>query len=253
LVDYSDGELSEAEAGEVMTHLAECPECRAELRMLQRSLELARSVWQNSAAQSVLEKCAETAPVHPRDKWAETPPRPLGGKLAQTPPRPSREDWGEGFLAGIRDPRRIQAAVGLAACVAAVLLAAAGAWLFWHGRSGRELDQTELAAPLERPAGRPVSPAKQPSTRDRPVRQTDRSPVSGASEDRDVEALIARAGRAARLAAAAELLAAQPGLEQIGAEADRYLAEAYRGTPAGDQAATRVGPRATEANKEPKS
>ena len=48
----------------------------------------------------------------------------------------------------------------------------------------------------------------------------------------DVETLIAREVRSARLAAAAEFLASQPGLEQYTREAERYVAEAYRGTVA---------------------
>ena len=204
LVDYSDGELSAAEAGRVAAHLAKCPLCRSDLRMLERSLELARSVWRESAARA---------------------PSRLPGGL-----RTDRD----------RSPK--QAAVAVVACVAAVLLAA-GAWLFWHARPGGELDPTELAATIERPTSRPASLAT----------ETEESAPAPPSEDADVETLIARVGRAARLAASAELLAAQPGLEQYGAQADRYLAAAYRGTPAGDGAATRVGPRANEANKEPES
>ena len=124
----------------------------------------------------------------------------------------------------------------------AVLLAA-GTWLLWQARPGSEPGAIELAAPIERPTSQPVSPAT----------ENEESAPAPPSEDPDVETLIARVGRAARLAASAELLAAQPGLEQYGARADRYLAEVYRGTPAGDRAATRVGPHANEPNKEPES
>jgi len=228
LVDYGDGELSAAEAGRVAAHLAECPECRAELRVLERSLELAQSVWRESAAQSVLEESTGT------------PPLPLG------------EGWGEGFFQRIPDRRRTQAAVAVVACVAAVLLAA-GSWLFWHALPGGELDPTKLAAPLEHPASQPVSRGRKSPTILSTATETEESPPAPPSEDPDVETLIARVGRAARLAASAELLAAHPGLEPYRARADRYLAEVYRGTPAGDRAATRVGPRANEANKEPES
>jgi hypothetical protein len=224
LADFSDGDLSDAEARWVAAHLGECPECRSELRMLERSLELARSIWQEDAARGVLDQRAETHLLR------------LG------------EGWGEGFVAGTRDAGRTRAAIRLVACVAAVLLLAAGAWWLWPARPGGESDRPELAGPLERPASEPVSPARQSSTKGSPVTAPDRSPDDPASEDPDVEALIARAGRAARLAASAELLAVQPGLEQYRAQADRYLAEAYRGTPAGDRAARRVGPRTNEAN-----
>jgi hypothetical protein len=53
----------------------------------------------------------------------------------------------------------------------------------------------------------------------------------------DVEALIAREARSARLAAAAELLGTQPGLEQYHAEAQRYLSQHYAGTRAAERAA----------------
>jgi anti-sigma factor RsiW len=48
LVDYADGELSRAQAAEVEQHLARCPVCRARLQRLERSLDLARDVWQDS-------------------------------------------------------------------------------------------------------------------------------------------------------------------------------------------------------------
>lgn len=48
LVDYADGELSSAEAEAVAEHLAHCPACRARLERLERSLDLARVVWQES-------------------------------------------------------------------------------------------------------------------------------------------------------------------------------------------------------------
>ena len=43
LVPYADGELSAADARRVADHLAGCPDCRAELALLGRSLELARA------------------------------------------------------------------------------------------------------------------------------------------------------------------------------------------------------------------
>ena len=43
LVDYADGELSPADIERIAGHLADCAECRAELRLLERSLELAET------------------------------------------------------------------------------------------------------------------------------------------------------------------------------------------------------------------
>ena len=133
--------------------------------------------------------------------------------------------------------------------MAAVLLAV-GAWLFWGAGPGDELPPTELAGPLERPVNWSVSPEKKspaeaPDARGR-QEETEEPAPAPRCEDADVETLIARVGRAARLGASAELLAAHPGLEPYRAQTDRYLAEVYRGTPAGDRAAGRVGPRANQ-------
>jgi len=46
----------------------------------------------------------------------------------------------------------------------------------------------------------------------------------------DIEELIAREGRSARLAATVELLTGQPGLERFKDQAERYLVETYGGT-----------------------
>jgi len=48
LVPYADGELPESDVQLVADHLAECADCRGELQLLERSLELARSVWQEA-------------------------------------------------------------------------------------------------------------------------------------------------------------------------------------------------------------
>ena len=61
---------------------------------------------------------------------------------------------------------------------------------------------------------------------------------------------VFREGRSARLAAAARLLAAQPGLEDYVEQAERYLSEAYGGTVAADSVVPATDPTPT---KEPKS
>ncbi len=175
LVPYADSELPEADAAAVAAHLAVCPECRAELRLLKRSLELARQAWRESA---------RDAPV------------PAGCPL-----QPRR--------------RRLQVAVGLAACVA-VLLAAAGWWRF----SGEPPDGSVPRIAEIEPAA-PPAPVAPPAP----------------AEEIDLVELIAREGRSARLAAAARLLAAQPGLESYQDQAERYLLETYPDTTAAAGAA----------------
>jgi anti-sigma factor RsiW len=49
LVDFADGELAGEQRRRVADHLSTCPGCRAELRLLERSLELAKSVWEQAA------------------------------------------------------------------------------------------------------------------------------------------------------------------------------------------------------------
>jgi len=104
-----------------------------------------------------------------------------------------------------------------------VFLLAAGPWLF-----SRRQPRSEVNVPEEIAQSVPEQPA----------------------EEIDIEALIAREGRSARLAAAARLLAAQPGLQEYAQQAQRYLQEAYRGTTAVDGA---LPPPPSHPNKEPKS
>ncbi|MCK4624717.1 MAG: zf-HC2 domain-containing protein [Phycisphaerae bacterium] len=49
LVGYADGELAPALTGKVTEHLAACPSCRREAENLRRSLELARSLWDEAS------------------------------------------------------------------------------------------------------------------------------------------------------------------------------------------------------------
>jgi anti-sigma factor RsiW len=199
LVDYSDGRLPEAESARVAAHVAECLRCRSELASLERSLELARQLWEEAADRATL-------PV--------------------SEPLPSRGG-----------PGRIRTVAVAAACVAALLLAIGGR-LLWRGGSPDEVKPNQLAVSSE-----------SPGTSEEPLPSAI-APDEGVDDEMDVESLIARADRAARLAASAELLSSQPGLEQYRENTERYLAEAYRGTPAGDRAAGRVG---TIPKKEPES
>jgi anti-sigma factor RsiW len=48
LVDFADGQLSDAQHQRVVEHLATCPACEEELRLLRRSLELTLAAWHTS-------------------------------------------------------------------------------------------------------------------------------------------------------------------------------------------------------------
>ncbi|NQT11135.1 MAG: zf-HC2 domain-containing protein [Planctomycetes bacterium] len=125
-----------------------------------------------------------------------------------------------------RRPRPIPAAAVLVACVV-VLAVAVGTWFFLRGGSRAEveqLEQIELAGPVE------------------PPKEMEKPAAAPPAEEMDIGTMIARAERAARLAAAAELLATQPGLERYREQTEQYLAKTYRGTPAGDRAAMRSVP-----------
>ncbi|MGD0519372.1 MAG: zf-HC2 domain-containing protein [Thermoguttaceae bacterium] len=54
LVDYSDGSLSANETRQIADHLAQCPACREEFRLLEHSLALAREVWNEAATNEPL-------------------------------------------------------------------------------------------------------------------------------------------------------------------------------------------------------
>jgi hypothetical protein len=116
----------------------------------------------------------------------------------------------------------IRAAACVAVC-AVVLLLAAGPWLF-----SRRQPRQDVGGPEEVAQSVPQQP----------------------TEEIDIEALIAREGRSARLAAAARLLAAQPGLQEYARQAERYLAETYGGTAAVNGA---LPSSSSPPNKEPKS
>jgi anti-sigma factor RsiW len=164
LVAYSDGELPAADIASVEAHLAECPDCRKELRVLERSLEVAQSIWHESAASASVPRIGPT----------------------------------------LRSRRQFRMAVSAATC--ATLLVATAAYVLW---------------PRGNPAAVGVADTKIPT----PVAASHvNNPVL---EDADIEALIARQERVARLQVSARLLATQPGLEKFRDQAERYLADTY--------------------------
>ncbi len=66
LVAYADGELAAEPAERVSAHLAACEKCRCKLAALERSLDLARAVWKESA-DAMATPAAE--PVRRRPRW----------------------------------------------------------------------------------------------------------------------------------------------------------------------------------------
>jgi hypothetical protein len=192
LVDYADGALPAEQAASIAAHLAGCSACRAELRLLDDSLSLAKEVWLEAA------RGQESASPRPTNDHASRGARSVPGE-------------GPGVRAGrsLKLPTRQKVAIagGLAAC-AVIVLAAIGLSLF--------------------------SPGKPPST----VKKTNPSPppkvevVRSDPQEIDVMEYIAREGRAARLAASMQMLAAEPSLKEFKDSAERYLRENYADTAA---------------------
>jgi hypothetical protein len=136
LVDYSDGELPEADRRRVEAHLGECPACRSQSAILCRSLELAQSVWHTAA---------EAGPCR-----QESPRRVQPGGL------PSARGLGRNHLAVA------------AVILAGVLLAVLGPWLARRsqqvGRAGPEEGSAgELATPQPKPTPPVPAPRDEPS------------------------------------------------------------------------------------------
>ena len=103
LVDYADGNLQDTESTAVRDHFCDCGACRAELSLLQRSLEHAQAIWQASAS---------------------AVPRRVTSRL----PRAKHKS-------------RMDVAVVAAASALAVITA--GALLFWNARPSGSLDPTQ--------------------------------------------------------------------------------------------------------------
>ena len=215
LVDYSDGELPEKDCARVESHLSGCGDCRSRLQRLQESLRLAQSIWHEVAdqAEATLLSAKSQAPVGRR--WT--------GRL------PTVES-----NASVRgSARRVQATVALGACAAAALLAV-GVWIFSPNRAR---DEIALPAKIEQPDLVDIHDAASTEAKPPP-------------DDADVDAIINREFRSARLAATVQFLAAEPSLKGVHDQAERYLARAYPGMPAGHSPAER---KPSIPNKEPES
>jgi hypothetical protein len=125
LVDFADGELTVEQRHRVADHLSTCPECRADLRLLERSLELAQSVWQQAAVS-------------------------LGQDIASSPRALSRMPKATSTGRFLPRGRRAIAAC-VAACILLLLTASAVWWLPQRRRDGQPIEtiarQTESPSP----------------------------------------------------------------------------------------------------------
>jgi anti-sigma factor RsiW len=157
LVDYTDGRLLPNESANVAEHLAECKDCRATVKALQKSLSMATVIWEDDLTE------IDTASV--------------------PTPRPSRFHW-----------RRYAAA-------AASILIAIGISMVWRSMISPQEPKPTLA---------------------------------------EIERKIAEAGSAARLLAAADLLAKHPSTKEMMERQYRYIVDTYPQTPAGARAKLRI-------------
>ncbi len=211
LVDYADGEVNAADRCRVAEHLAECVGCRAELRLLERSLELARAEWREAAARplSLQDRAGESCPL---SLWERVRVRALRVEPPPSPPTPLPK--GEGRIsAGRLRPRGRRVLAASVAASAVLVLWASIAWFPPRSKSG---GQPEVAIAQPEPS---PPPAMSKEFLGREV-----SPPPALSED-EIDAFISRQTRTARLEVAVKLLASQPGLEDYKAKAERYLAE----------------------------
>ncbi len=231
LVDFADSDLPEPDRGRVEAHVSDCAACRAELGRLHRSLELARSVWQENASRALSLASIQSPRVAARGLYVPTR-IPLSAQ-------------------GSISSRRLVAA---AAAGAAAVLVVLGAWLLWRPGGGGEVASVP-SVPSVRDGG-PEGAVEMSPGGAAPAGEVEgssggRSPAGNTAppEDLDVEAIIAREGRAARLAAAIAFLATEPSLKEYRERAERYLQETYP-----EAAAARpAGPPEKLPVKEPKS
>jgi anti-sigma factor RsiW len=158
LVDYADGQLPTRETSEVAEHLAKCQRCRATLKALQRSLDLARVIWEDGLEETKAVRVSKTQ-------------------------RTSRFRW-----------RRY-------AAIAASILILTGASVTWRTMTKPKEGETNIA---------------------------------------EIERSIEESASAARLLAAAELLAEYPDAQSIVKKQYRYIVDTYPQTPAAAKAKLRI-------------
>jgi hypothetical protein len=209
LVDYSDRELPGDEIRQIAAHLAQCPACREELRLLEHSLALAREVWNDAAT---------TEPL----TISQTSNKPLAASRSTNKPLAASQGIDQPLAAsrGLGSKRRtlrrplawISGAVAISAVVVLLLF---GQSIFSLFKSSGD-----------------NSPSIALVKNNTPQKNSTRPNSASTGEDIDVMQYIAREERSARLAASVQLLADQPGLAQYKENAERYLKQNYADTAA---------------------
>jgi hypothetical protein len=119
LVDYSDGLLPSEQVQQTDAHLANCSVCREELYFLERSLELAQEVWNESG----------TVPSFVPTKMGLSLSPSISGKKEQTLP-----------------PRKIAWIAGSLAVCAAVILISIWQTMFLQSKSANVAPQPKTIA-----------------------------------------------------------------------------------------------------------
>jgi anti-sigma factor RsiW len=185
IVDYVDGELPADEAEIVARHLSECPRCRHTANDLERSLGLARIIWQDNLADTA---AAGNGAVRGSCR----------GHLGRAVSKASRLRSAGGtpatrFLCPPRHTTNLRHGSLYAVAVAAGILLVVGVL---------------------------VRPVLRQSPRDEPLAA------------KEVEGRVARAGLAAELLAATQMLARCEGTESIVERQYEYILRHYADTPA---------------------
>jgi anti-sigma factor RsiW len=199
IVDYVDGELPAEEAQTVARHLSECPRCRQIANDLQRSLDLARVIWQDNLADTA---AARSMGVSPMSSTAVPAVSSTGRMPVDAPDihgRDAHATHGQDARATIcpyghtTNLTRRRPFYGLA--VAASILLAVGLLMtpVLHQKPGNQIVTAE-----------------------------------------QIEQHVARVGRAAQLLAATRLVAQCEGTEPIVEQQYRYILREYPGTPAAE-------------------
>ncbi len=207
IVDYVDGELPQNEAEVVARHLGECPHCRQTAHDLKRSLGLARLLWQDNLAEtgairSDAGRGLRSMGVPPMNSTVVPAVSPTG-ILPVVAPDPHGRD---AHATHGQDAR---------------------ATICPHGHTTnlarrRSLYAVAVAACILLATGILMMPVFHPS------------PGNQALTAEQIERQVARAGIAAQLLAATQIVARCEGTESIVEQQYRYILREYADTPAAE-------------------